>query len=70
MYTEYRVFTELKYLNMFGCNAHPKYDNEIASVDAAVYQRVKNRIAEFIFDFDDLKPQSKQYLLLLLKKAK
>ena len=43
-YTEYRVFTELKYINLFGGNAHPKSDNEIASVDAAVYQRVKKGI--------------------------
>ena len=40
-YTEYRVFTELKYLNTFGYNAHPKSNNEIASVDATVYERVK-----------------------------
>ena len=42
-YTEYRVFTELEYLNLIGCNAHPKSDIEIASVDAAVYERVKWR---------------------------
>ena len=40
-YTEYRAFTELKYFNLFGCNAHPKSDNEIAFVDATVYERVK-----------------------------
>ena len=34
------MFTELEYLNLFGFNAHPKSDNEIASVDATVYQRV------------------------------
>ena len=42
-YTEYRVFTEIKYLNLFGCNAHPKSGNEIVSADAAVYQRVKQK---------------------------
>ena len=40
-YTEYRVFTGLKYLILYGCNAYPKSDHEIASVDATVYERVK-----------------------------
>ena len=39
-YTEYRVFTELKYLNLYGCNAYPKSNHEIASVEATVYERV------------------------------
>ena len=39
--TEYRVFTVLKYLILYGCNAYPKSDHEIASVDAIVYERVK-----------------------------
>ena len=41
-YTEYRVFTGLKYLILYGCNAYPKSDHEIASVDATVYEMVKN----------------------------
>ena len=40
-YTEHRDFTELKYLNLYGCNAYPKSNNEIASVEAIVYERVK-----------------------------
>ena len=40
IYTEYRVFTELKYLNLYGCNAYPKSNHEIASVEAIVYERV------------------------------
>ena len=40
-YTEYRVFTGLKYLILYGCNAYLKSDHEIASADAAVYKRVK-----------------------------
>ena len=40
-YTEYRVFTELEYLNLYGCNACPKFYNKIASVEATVYERVK-----------------------------
>ena len=49
-YTEYRVFTELKYLNMFSYNSHPKSDNEITSVDAAVYQRVKMNLVILNFN--------------------
>ena len=40
MYKEYRVFMELKYLNLYGCNAYSKFYHEIASVDATVYERV------------------------------
>ena len=40
-YTDYRVFTELKYLNLYGCNAYPKSNHEIASVEAIVYERAK-----------------------------
>ena len=40
-YTEYRVFTGLKYLILYGCNAYLKSDHEIASADAVVYERVK-----------------------------
>ena len=29
---------------MFGYNAHPKFNNEIASVDAIVYERLRNTI--------------------------
>ena len=43
-YTEYRVFTELKYLNLYGCNAYPKFYDELASVGATVYERVKDRL--------------------------
>ena len=43
-YTEYRVFTGLKYLILYGCNAYPKSDHEIASVEATVYERVKGKI--------------------------
>ena len=39
-YTEYRVFTELKYLNLYGCDAYPKSNHEIASVETIVYERV------------------------------
>ena len=48
-YTEYRVFTGLKYLILYGCNAYPKSDHEIASVDATVYERVKGvfRVLQF-----------------------
>ena len=38
--TEYRVFTGLKHLILYGSNAYPKSDYEIASVDATVYERV------------------------------
>ena len=31
--------TELQYLNLYGCNAYPKSDHEIASMDATVYER-------------------------------
>ena len=41
IYTEYGVFAGLKYLNLFGCNAHSKSDHEIASMDGIVYNRVK-----------------------------
>ena len=36
-YTEYRFFTELKFLNLYGSNAYPKFYHEIASVEATVY---------------------------------
>ena len=45
-YTEYRVFTELKYLNLYGCNAYPKSNHEIASVKATLYERVKTGYKE------------------------
>ena len=40
-YTEYRVFTDHKYLNFYGCNDYPKSNHEIASVEDIVYERVK-----------------------------
>ena len=36
-YTEYRVFTRLKYLILYGYNAYPK------STEAIVYERVKRK---------------------------
>ena len=46
-YTEYRVFTGLKYLILYGCNAYPKSNHEIASVEAIVYERVKTFMSRF-----------------------
>ena len=48
-YTEYRVFTELKHLNLCGCNAYPKSNNEIAPVEAIVYERVKSNSKKIMF---------------------
>ena len=49
-YTEYRVLTELKYLNLYGCNAYPKSNHEIASVEAIVYERVNNDVHQIFFN--------------------
>ena len=40
-HTDYRFFTRLRDLILYGCNTIPKSDHEIASVDANVYERVK-----------------------------
>ena len=40
-YTEYKVLIGLEYLILYGCNAYPKSDHEIASVDASVHRIVK-----------------------------
>ena len=39
-----RVFAGLRYLILYGCNAYPKFDHKIASVDAVVYERDKLKI--------------------------
>ena len=41
------VFTELKYLNLYSCNAYPKFYHEIASMEATVYKRVKEIFHNF-----------------------
>ena len=45
-YTVYRVFTGLRYLSLYTCNAYLKSDHEITSVDANLYERVVYKIIQ------------------------
>ena len=52
IHIQYRVFTELKYLNLYGCNAYLKSNHEIASVKAIVYERV-NMTLKVKYQYND-----------------
>ena len=61
-YIEHRVFTGLKYLILYGCNAYPKPDHEIASVDDTAYKRVKCKVG----GEGSLKEQFQKYMFFSL----